>query len=131
MRRTHREEALFLGSYCALSAATLLLLPGLVQAFPVGDLNCDGLVNSFDIDPFVLAVTDSAAYAAAYPACDYMLGDINGDGLVNSFDIDPFVVLLTSTPEGACCFYDGSCSVLTEADLHRSRRCVRGRWYRL
>jgi len=61
----------------------------------LGDLNCDDLVNAFDIDPFVLALTDSAAYALAYPDCDYMLADINGDGLVNAFDIDPFVQLLT------------------------------------
>jgi hypothetical protein len=63
--------------------------------FAPGDLNCDGLINAFDIDPFVLALTDPAAYAAQYPDCDYMLADINGDGLVNAFDIDPFVVLLT------------------------------------
>ncbi len=60
-----------------------------------GDLNCDGLVNAFDIDPFVLALTDPEAYAAAYPACDYRLADCNHDGLVNAFDIDPFVVILT------------------------------------
>ncbi len=66
-----------------------------VQGTP-GDLNCDGLVNSFDIDPFVLALTDPVAYAQAFPLCDYMLADINRDGLVNSFDIDPFVILLTS-----------------------------------
>ncbi len=60
-----------------------------------GDLNCDGLLNAFDIDPFVLALTDPAAYAAAYPNCDFILADINGDGLVNAFDIDPFVQLLT------------------------------------
>jgi hypothetical protein len=60
-----------------------------------GDLNCDGAVNAFDIDPFVLALTSPAAYAAAFPACDYMLADIDGDGDVNAFDIDPFVALLT------------------------------------
>jgi hypothetical protein len=60
-----------------------------------GDLNCDGAVNAFDIDPFVLALTSPDAYAAAFPACDYMLADVNGDGAVNAFDIDPFVNLLT------------------------------------
>ncbi len=60
-----------------------------------GDLNCDGLINAFDIDPFVLALTDSEAYALAYPNCDFLLADTNGDGLVNAFDIDPFVILLT------------------------------------
>ena len=59
------------------------------------DLNCDGLVNSFDIDPFVLALTDPVAYAAAYPECNILNADANCDGLINSFDIDPFVDLLT------------------------------------
>jgi hypothetical protein len=59
-----------------------------------GDLNCDGVVNAFDIDPFVLALTDVTGYAAAWPGCDYLLADCNGDGDVNAFDIDPFVALL-------------------------------------
>lgn len=63
--------------------------------YSVGDLNCDGVVNNFDIDPFVLALTDPAGYETQYPACDRSLGDVNGDGLVNNFDIDPFVALLT------------------------------------
>ena len=62
-----------------------------------GDLNCDGLINAFDIDPFVLALTDPAGYDAAYPGCNRMNADINDDGLVNSFDIDPFVLLLTGS----------------------------------
>jgi hypothetical protein len=61
----------------------------------LGDLNCDGAVNAFDIDPFVLALTDSGTYAEQFPACDYMLADVNGDGAVNAFDIDPFVLVLT------------------------------------
>ncbi len=61
----------------------------------LGDLNCDTLVNAFDIDPFVLALTDPAGYAAAYPDCDIRLADLNDDGAVNAFDIDPFVALLT------------------------------------
>jgi len=60
-----------------------------------GDLNCDGVVNNFDIDPFVLALTDPAGYAQKFPNCDRMLADINGDGVVDNFDIDPFVKLLT------------------------------------
>ncbi|NLG43725.1 MAG: hypothetical protein GX547_10795 [Phycisphaerae bacterium] len=60
-----------------------------------GDTNCDGAVNVFDIDPFVLALVDSAAYASAFPACEISTADTNGDGEVNVFDIDPFVLLLT------------------------------------
>jgi len=63
--------------------------------FPLGDLNCDHAVNAFDIDPFVLALTDPDGYQTAYPDCNLALGDINGDGVVNSFDIDAFVELLT------------------------------------
>jgi parallel beta-helix repeat protein len=64
-----------------------------------GDLNCDGARNAFDIDPFVLALTDPVGYAAAFPACDRMLADVNCDGNVNAFDIDPFVGCLTG---GGC-----------------------------
>jgi hypothetical protein len=63
-----------------------------------GDLNCDGAINAFDIDPFVLALTSHTGYAAQFPYCDYMLADCNGDGLVNAFDIDPFVALLVGAP---------------------------------
>jgi hypothetical protein len=61
----------------------------------IGDMNCDGSVNNFDITPFVLALTDPAGYAAAYPGCSLMNGDVNADAAVNNFDITPFVELLT------------------------------------
>ncbi len=61
----------------------------------LGDMNCDGSVNFFDIDPFVLAVTNPPAYEAAYPDCDIMLADCNDDGVVNFFDIDCFVAIIT------------------------------------
>lgn len=66
-----------------------------VNPMQTGDLNCDGSVNNFDIDAFVLALTDSEAYAAQYPDCSIQNADANGDGLVNNFDIDPFVALLS------------------------------------
>jgi hypothetical protein len=62
--------------------------------FPRGDVNCDGVVNGYDIDPFVLALTDPDAYAEAFPDCDIRLADVNDDGVVNGYDIDPFVMLL-------------------------------------
>jgi hypothetical protein len=69
--------------------------PNPCQPALIGDLNCDGVVNGFDIDPFVLALANPAGYGAAYPDCDRALADINGDGGVDGFDIDPFVILLT------------------------------------
>jgi hypothetical protein len=63
--------------------------------FGPGDMNCDGEVNNFDIDPFVLALTNPGEYASQYPGCNPLNGDVNGDGVLNNFDIDPFVSLLT------------------------------------
>ncbi|MBL8877608.1 MAG: hypothetical protein JNG88_00690 [Phycisphaerales bacterium] len=56
-----------------------------------GDLNCDNWVNNFDIDPFVLALTDEEGYAARFGWCDRSRADMNADGAINSFDIDGFV----------------------------------------
>jgi hypothetical protein len=58
------------------------------------DTNCDGVVNEYDIDPFILALVDRAAYEQAYPGCDITRADCNADGAVNAFDIDPFIELL-------------------------------------
>ena len=60
----------------------------------IGDMNCDGSVDFFDIDGFVLAIIDPAAYWAAYPDCDIMNADCNGDGLIDFFDIDCFVEII-------------------------------------
>ncbi len=61
----------------------------------IGDLNCDGAVDNGDIDAFVLALLDPAAFAAAFPDCNFDNADINQDGNVDNGDIDPFVALLT------------------------------------
>lgn len=62
----------------------------------LGDLNCDGMVNGADGNPFSLALLDPVGYAQAYPNCDRNLADINQDGAVNNFDIDPFNALIGS-----------------------------------
>lgn len=64
-----------------------------------GDLNCDCRLDFFDIDPFVLAVTDPAAFEAQFPNCDRFNADVNGDSIVDFFDIDPFVDCVLS---GGC-----------------------------
>ena len=70
-----------------------------VQMFTLGDVNYDGLLNSFDIDPFTEAVTQGKdAYYTLFPTGYYYTADCNLDTLVNSFDIDPFVCLLTGCP---------------------------------
>lgn len=64
-----------------------------------GDLNCDGRVNNFDVDPFVLALLEPDEYDAAYPNCGRLNADCNADGVVDNFDIEAFVMCLT---HGGC-----------------------------
>lgn len=67
----------------------------------IGDMNCDGAINNFDIDLFTLALASSpdfVAYYAVYPDCYGYLADCNGDGRVNNFDIDAFISLLSIGP---------------------------------
>jgi len=64
--------------------------------FITGDLNCDGVVNFKDINPFVLYMSSFENWQTQYAGCDPENGDINGDGLYPSFaDINPFVMLLS------------------------------------
>ena len=62
----------------------------------IGDMNADGTVNTADVAPFVLALTDPTAYEAAYGLDPALPGDINGDGAFNTADVAPFVQLLTA-----------------------------------
>jgi hypothetical protein len=73
--------------------------PGATLSGPTirpGDLNCDGTVGFGDINPFVLYLSNFAAWQATYSDCPPENGDINGDGSYPSFgDINPFVTLLS------------------------------------
>ncbi|MBL8880557.1 MAG: immunoglobulin domain-containing protein [Phycisphaerales bacterium] len=60
-----------------------------------GDVNCDGAVDNFDIDPFVFALINPEQYVIAFPNCPLSNADANLDGSVDNFDIDSFVALLT------------------------------------
>ncbi|MFH1745476.1 MAG: hypothetical protein ABIG44_00365 [Planctomycetota bacterium] len=61
---------------------------------PLGDMNCDGNVNSYDIDGFICALSPQCDYESMYPACNRLLADCNGDGVPNSYDIDGFIALV-------------------------------------
>lgn len=60
-----------------------------------GDLNCDGEVNAFDVEPFISALLDPQGYQQEFVACDPMMGDMNGDRRVDAHDIEPFIDALT------------------------------------
>ena len=52
------------------------------------DMNCDGDVNAFDIEPFL-----DLLFGGGEP-CSSCTGDTNGDGAVDAFDIEPFLSCL-------------------------------------
>ncbi len=64
--------------------------PGLL----VGDMNLDGVVDTGDVAPFVLALTDRQAYIDQYGIDPTPIGDINGDGAFDTGDVAPFVQML-------------------------------------
>jgi hypothetical protein len=61
-----------------------------------GDMNCDGVRDGADLQPFVLALLDPSGFSAAYPSCVVKNGDFNGDEAVTDTDIDPFAAALIS-----------------------------------
>ncbi|MEK6643479.1 MAG: dockerin type I domain-containing protein [Planctomycetota bacterium] len=66
-------------------------------AFLAGDLNCDDSIDALDIQPFVKALLDAAAYATNNPSCGYFYADMNADAAVNVLDVEPFVARLLGT----------------------------------
>jgi hypothetical protein len=59
------------------------------------DPNCDGVVDFFDIDPFVVALVSGQPTWEATYGCDFVAAnDANGDGVVDFFDIDAFVTVV-------------------------------------
>jgi probable HAF family extracellular repeat protein len=69
----------------------------ILTPFVVGDMNCDGAVDAFDIEPFVTGLIDPTAYAARWPDCFAdSAGDINQDAAFDAFDIEPFVEMLSA-----------------------------------
>ena len=66
----------------------------------IGDANCDGVFDNFDMDAFTLAATyGQAAWEQSYggEGCDYLcVNDVNGDGVVDNFDVSRFIELLVA-----------------------------------
>lgn len=56
-----------------------------------GDMNCDGSVDFWDIDGFVLAFMGPEQYSLRYPDCNILSADIDQDNDITWDDIDPFV----------------------------------------
>ncbi|MBN2560707.1 MAG: PQQ-binding-like beta-propeller repeat protein [Phycisphaerae bacterium] len=55
-----------------------------------GDMNCDGVLNGLDVQPFVLALLDPTQYELDFP-CGVGKEDINADGVLDVLDLRLFV----------------------------------------
>jgi 3',5'-cyclic AMP phosphodiesterase CpdA len=60
----------------------------------VADCNCDGVVNGYDVDPFVAVLTGELT-----DDCSVAAADCNGDGAVDGLDVAPFVAAVTGEQE--------------------------------
>ncbi|MGE0481415.1 MAG: RHS repeat-associated core domain-containing protein, partial [Phycisphaerae bacterium] len=78
----------------------------MTEMFAVGDANCSGTVNNFDIDAFVAAVVYAEEETAPEDYTEaggdqecwdrrHEWGDFTGDSEINNFDVDPFVAVLS------------------------------------
>lgn len=65
-----------------------------------GDLNCDGVIDFGDINPFILALSNWPQWLQTYPDCPPQNADVNADGIYGGAqgfgDINPFISLLNS-----------------------------------
>ena len=49
------------------------------------DMNCDDVVDAFDVEPFLGLLFEGSG------PCASCTGDVNGDGVIDAFDIEPFL----------------------------------------
>jgi len=60
----------------------------------LGDLDCDGVVDTPDIQPFIQALLSPAGYAFLHPCCDINNADMNVDLSIDGLDIADFTTAL-------------------------------------
>jgi hypothetical protein len=74
------------GAQCSDQLCVVTTCPG-----ANGDTNCDGAVDFFDIDAFLLALFNPTAYQNLFCNGDLCAADTNDSGTVDFFDIDGFL----------------------------------------
>ena len=80
----HDEQFSFNTAGSVSNGTIMSLVPE--QACDPCDMNCDGRLDAFDIEPFL-----DLLFGPNPDPCDTCTGDVNGDGVVDAFDIEPFL----------------------------------------
>ncbi len=65
-----------------------------------GDFDGSGTVDTQDINPFILALTNPGQYQTQY-GVDPVVYDTNNDDVINTEDINPFIIILTGGGQSA------------------------------
>ena len=78
------DEAAIAAPFYELNQGALYAFSGLSPCNAC-DMNCDGDVDAFDIEPFL-----ELLFGGGEP-CQSCTGDVNGDGEIDAFDIEPFL----------------------------------------
>ncbi len=66
----------------------------LAASYLPGDFDGSGVVDTQDINPFILALTNPGQYQTQY-GVDPVVYDTNDDDVINTEDINPFIIILT------------------------------------
>ena len=82
----------FAGNLCVVDTNNQRALRFDTPFSSAGDLNCDGVTDTDDVEPFVAALTDPTTFALS--GCPLSRGDLDFDGDVDGLDIDLFVSIL-------------------------------------
>ncbi len=86
-----------------------------------GDFDGSGTVDTQDINPFILALTNPGQYQTQY-GVDPVVYDTNNDAVINTEDINPFIIILTGGGQSAIIPEPASFGLLAIGGLASLRR---------